>query len=261
MSVAALSLLGARMLATAAIVLAASLAVERVGPFLGAIVATLPVSAGPAYLFLSLDHPPSFVAGAALTSLLSVGATAAFVTAYAAVAWRCGTVLALLAGLAGWAVSLFGLSHISWTGWTAFASSVGLTVAAMVATAPARRQVIPKPPSATALQIAIRACTVMALVVATTLIGQALGPGPAGYAAMVPVVFVSLIALLQPRMGGPAVAGLMSHALAGMLGYGPALLLLHLAAEPLGSGWALILALATCLAWNGALIVLRRALG
>src|SRR5215212_1822196 len=50
----------AKMLATAAIVVAVSALVERVGPFLGAMIATLPISAGPALVFMAMDHGPAF---------------------------------------------------------------------------------------------------------------------------------------------------------------------------------------------------------
>lgn len=261
MTMAAFTLLGARMLATAAIVVAASFAVERAGTFVGAMVATLPVSAGPAYVFLALDHGAEFVSRSALTSLVSVGATAVFVAAYAAAAGRAPMPVALPAALAAWALSLAALSRLPWTGGRAFAAAAALTLLAIGATGAARRQPSPDLPGARPWEVAVRAGTVMAIVLLTTLIGQSLGPEPAGYAALAPVVFTSLILLLQPRMGGPAVAGIMAHGLAGMLGYAPALLLLHLTAVPLGAGWALALSLATCLAWNGALLLARRLAG
>jgi hypothetical protein len=43
---------------TAAIVVTASIAVERNGPFIGALIATLPTAAGAAYIILALEHPP-----------------------------------------------------------------------------------------------------------------------------------------------------------------------------------------------------------
>jgi hypothetical protein len=45
-----------RMAVTAAFVVTASIVTERSGPVIGALVATLPVSTGPAYIFLALDH-------------------------------------------------------------------------------------------------------------------------------------------------------------------------------------------------------------
>lgn len=254
---AASLVLGARMVATAAIVVAASVAVQRAGPFLGAMVATLPVSAGPAYLFLALDHGPDFVARSALTSLLSVAATAIFVAGHAAVAGRVGMPLALLAAYAAWGLALAALSRVSWSAPSAFAVTVAITLGCIAATAKARRHAGRPLPPARAWEIALRAATVMLLVAGVTWIGQTLGPEAAGYAALVPIVFTSLILLLEPRIGGQATAGLMAHALGGMLGYAPALLLLHLTAVPLGSGLALALTLAACLGWNGALILLR----
>ena len=60
-----LSLL-AKMATSAGGVVAASLAVERAGPVIGALIATLPISAGPAYAFLAMDHGPEFLARSTL---------------------------------------------------------------------------------------------------------------------------------------------------------------------------------------------------
>ena len=258
MSAEALLVLGARMAVTAAVVVAASFAVQRAGPFLGAMVATLPVSAGPAYVFLAMDHGADFVARSALTSLLSVAATAIFVAAHAAVAGRVGMPLALLTAYAAWGLALAALSQVVWSTWSAFVVAGAVTSVCIAATAPARRHVGRPLPPATAWEIALRVVIVMLLVAAVTWIGQTLGPEAAGYAALVPVVFTSLVLILEPRIGGRATAALMAHALGGMLGYVPALLLLHLSAGPLGAGPALALTLAACVGWNGALILVRR---
>jgi hypothetical protein len=62
-------MLGFRMAVAAAFVVSASFIAERSGPAIGALVATLPISAGPSYVFLALDHDSAFVAQGALTSL------------------------------------------------------------------------------------------------------------------------------------------------------------------------------------------------
>ncbi len=61
--------LGFRMAITAAFVVSASIITERSGPVIGALVATLPISAGPSYVFLALDHDAAFIAEGALASL------------------------------------------------------------------------------------------------------------------------------------------------------------------------------------------------
>ena len=62
-------LLALRMAVTAAFVVTASVITERSGPVIGALVATLPISAGPSYVFLALDHDAGFIAEGALASL------------------------------------------------------------------------------------------------------------------------------------------------------------------------------------------------
>ena len=54
--------LGLRMAITAAFVVTASVVTERSGPVIGALIATLPISAGPSYVFLALDHDAAFIA-------------------------------------------------------------------------------------------------------------------------------------------------------------------------------------------------------
>src|ERR1700733_12444933 len=61
--------LGFRMAITAAFVVSASIITERSGPVIGALIATLPISAGPTYVFLALDHDAAFIAEGALASL------------------------------------------------------------------------------------------------------------------------------------------------------------------------------------------------
>jgi len=57
------------MAVTAAFVVSASIITERSGPVIGALIATLPISAGPSYVFLALDHDAAFIANGALASL------------------------------------------------------------------------------------------------------------------------------------------------------------------------------------------------
>src|SRR4051794_12068529 len=91
-----------RMAVAAAFVVIASTITERSGPAIGALVATLPVSAGPSYIFLALDHDAAFIAQSALASLPMNAATVlmSLVIAYAAQRFRMP--ISLGAGLAVW---------------------------------------------------------------------------------------------------------------------------------------------------------------
>src|SRR3954464_1293213 len=70
--------LALRMAVTAAFVVSASVITERAGAVIGALVATLPISAGPSYVFLALDHAAGFIAEGALASLPINAATIFF---------------------------------------------------------------------------------------------------------------------------------------------------------------------------------------
>ena len=81
-------MLALRMAVTAAFVVTASVITERSGPVIGALVATLPISAGPSYVFLALDHDAAFIAEGALASLPINAATILLALTYVVLAQR-----------------------------------------------------------------------------------------------------------------------------------------------------------------------------
>lgn len=247
-----------RMLATAAVVVTVSLLVERMGPLVGALVATLPLSAGPAYIFMAADHPAEFVATSAAASLVSVAGTGFFMTAYALVAPGVSTAVGLALALVAWSVGTMTLSLVAWPLPAAFALAFGANAAGGWLT---RHRRGPAPRGVLRPRLwhhAVRAMAVMTLVAAVTLVGHAVGPGAAGIASLAPVVFTSLIPILQPRIGGAATASVVAYSLDGMMGYAFALTLLSLTAVPLGATAALGLALASCCGWNALVLAWRR---
>src|ERR1700735_3834222 len=80
--------LALRMAVTAAFVVSASVITERSGPVIGALFATLPISAGPSYVFLALDHDSAFIAPGALSSLPINAATISIGLTYTLLAQR-----------------------------------------------------------------------------------------------------------------------------------------------------------------------------
>src|ERR1041385_2027174 len=91
-----------RMAVSAAFVVVASMITERSGPAVGALVATLPVSAGPSYIFLALDHDDAFIAQSALASLPMNAATILMCLVFVHLAQRRGLAGSVAAGLAVW---------------------------------------------------------------------------------------------------------------------------------------------------------------
>ena len=82
----------------AAFVVSASIITERSGPVIGALVATLPISAGPSYVFLALDHDAAFIAQGALASLPINAATIFLGLTYAILAQRHSALVSLRRG-------------------------------------------------------------------------------------------------------------------------------------------------------------------
>ena len=244
--------------ATALIVVAACLVVERSGPVVGAMVATLPVSAGPAYAFLAMEHDAGFLAASALGSMAALGATAVFVSAYAAVAQRHGRFTSIAAALAAW---LAFLVPAHWAGGS-LAAAGALDAATLAACFFLVRRWRSAPLVArgrpSRWDIPIRALAAMGVVAAVLLIGRLLGPGVAGIAALAPVVMTSLGLLLHPRLGGRGAAAVLANTLPGIAGNILAIAALHLSAEALGSAPALLLSLAITLAWNAGAVALQR---
>ncbi|MCF4126399.1 hypothetical protein [Methylobacterium sp. SyP6R] len=249
----------AKMLASAAIVVLASLAVERTGPLVGAMIATLPVSAGPAYVFLALDHDAGFLRDSAVASLPAIAATALFIAAYAGLARRHGVAASLTAALAIWLAAVLLLGRLMGDGLASGGLAAILVILACIGACYRWRRGGPPPARRKrASDVLVRAGIVMALVVAVVLAGRLAGPGAAGILAFAPVVMVSLAVILHPRIGGTAVATVLVLSLPGLLGFVAALFALALTVERLGPVPALSLALLTTLIWNGGILLVSR---
>jgi hypothetical protein len=112
--------------------------------------------------------------------------------------------------------------------------------------------------SRTRFDLPLRALLVATVVVATSLASRAFGPSVTGVLATYPVVFTSLIVILQPGGGGAFASAVLVNGLKGLLGFGAALAVLHVAALRTNSAIALVLALVVAVGWNVALTLLRR---
>src|SRR5438477_1441965 len=107
--------LALRMAVTAAFVVSASVITERSGPVIGALVATLPISAGPSYVFLALDHDAAFVAEGALASLPINAATIFLGLTYVVLAQRRSAIVSCLAAVAVWVALAAAVRTIQWS--------------------------------------------------------------------------------------------------------------------------------------------------
>lgn len=252
--------LAAKMATVAAIVVTASIIVERSGPLVGALVATLPISAGPVYVFIAMEHGAAFVSRSALNSLAANVGTCCFVALYVLLAQRLRLVPALAMGLGLWICGAVAITRLSPT----FPVLVAANLIVIPALAFAiRRFRDVRPPVALDRRwwdIPLRAASVMCVAGAAVLIARVFGPEAAGIAALIPVVMISLAVILHPRIGGPATGAVFASSLDGLAGFGMSLMALHVAAVPLGAPAALALMLAVSVGWNLMMLAVHRRL-
>jgi hypothetical protein len=238
-----------RMAVTAAFVVSAAIITERSGPVIGALVATLPISAGPSYVFLALDHDAAFIAQGALASLPINAATMFFGLTYIYLARRHNVVVSLGTAMLVW----FGLAilvrQVEWSltaGILANAVAFGICLPLMARFRHAKMPVLTR----RWYDILLRAALVSTLVGTVVTLSATIGPTGSGILAVFPVVFSSLLLILHPRIGGLPTAAVMANGGWGLMGFGLAIAVMHMSALRYGSVIALSLALATCVVWN-----------
>jgi uncharacterized membrane protein (GlpM family) len=104
-----------KMTMTAAIVVAASVAVERSGPFIGALIATLPTAAGAAYIIMAVEHPPAFIAASTIGTAAMNAGVAIFALTYAVLAQRHGVLISITVAVLVWFCAAAVLQLMAWT--------------------------------------------------------------------------------------------------------------------------------------------------
>ncbi|MFN3350353.1 hypothetical protein [Pseudorhodoplanes sp.] len=239
---------------TSAIIVSASMIVERGGPFLGAMIASLPTSVGAAYIVMAFEHSPDFISKSALGSLTANAAGVTFAAVYALLAARFSLIVGLGGALVVWFVSAFTLRHLDFSVWSAIALNGGVAALAIWATAKLRAASFPKAAVVSkAYDIPLRAAAVSVFVIVVTTLSHSIGAFASGIFAVFPMAMSSFIVILHNRIGGLATSNVIAHAQIPMLGLIPAFLAVYFFSVSLGEWWALLIALSASLVWNAAL--------
>jgi hypothetical protein len=241
--------LALRMAITAAFVVSASVITERSGPVIGALVATLPISAGPSYVFLALDHDAAFIAEGALASLPINAATIFLGLTYVVLAQRRSALVSCLGAVAVWIALAAIIRSVQWTlagGLIANAVAFAICVPLLARFRHVRMPLITR----RWYDIPLRAMLVATLVASVVTLSGWVGPKISGILALFPVVFTSMMLILHPRIGGPPTAAVLANSAGGLMGLGIAIAILHVAALQWGSAAGLSLALLVCVSWN-----------
>lgn len=249
--------LSLKMALTASIVVIISIVVERSGPFIGALIAALPTAAGAAYIILAFEHPPDFIAASAVGSAAATAAVSIFALTYTVLAQRHGLVLSLGVAIAVWFVAAAMLRLNAWTP----ATAALLNLIVFGATVPLSWRYRTSGPPAkfirTIYDIPLRALTAAVVVAAVTTASYSIGSFVSGVFAVFPIVMACSVVILHPRVGGIASASMFAHAQIALNGLWLGFLVVHYTVAPLGVWGAFGVGLTVCVAWSGALWLVR----
>lgn len=246
-----------KMAITAGFVLAATMTAERAGPLVGGLVATLPIGAGPVYVFLALDHDAQFIAQSAVASLAINAANVVFALVYALLAQQRPLIVSLPGAFLVWLVLALMVHEIDWSFAAAALLNVVVLVVCLRLARPLREVRMPAF-RARWYHLAMRAAMVALLVGVTVTFSFQIGPGGSGILAVFPIVLISIMIILHARVGGPPAAAVLANAITGLVGFAFATAVLHFTAEPLGRALGLTAALATSVGWSFLVYGLRK---
>lgn len=244
---------------TASIVVAASLVVERSGPFIGALIAALPTAGGAAMIILAIEHPPDFIAASAVGSLVSNAVCAIFALTYAALAQRRSLSVSLGGAFVVWLGAAFLSRVVDWSAATAvLLNAVVYPSTIFAATRFLEPGTVKVRVTMTAADLTWRAGVVTLCVIIVTVASHSIGSYFSGVFAFFPVAMGSFFVILHTRLGGRAAASVAAHVQAPLIGLGLGMLVVHLLAEPVGVWWSYGAGLATGISWNALLWTLRQ---
>ena len=246
-----------KMIMTAAVVVITSVAVERSGPFAGALIGALPTAAGAAYTLLALEHPPAFIAASAIGSLAINGAVAVFAAVYALLAQRHGLAVSLGGAAIVWFAIAAALGLVEWTPLTAVAFNVAIYAVTIPVSWRFRGSARPVTFVRTRFDIPLRALTAALVVAVVTAASSSIGSFASGMFALFPIILGSSIVIMHPRIGGKATASMLAHVQLPLIGLALGFLAVHYLVAPIGVWPALTAGLLVCLAWSGLLLILR----
>lgn len=244
---------------TVSITVAASVVVERSGPFIGALIASLPTAGGAALIILAMEHPPFFIAQSMIGSMIVAPIGAVFALTYAALAQRHGLIASLGGAFVVWFGGAFGSRLIDWSAEGALLLSLVVFPITIYAAVRFLGDGKVKPHvDLTARDVVWRVAVVTFCVLIVTGLSSSIGTYFSGVFAFFPVAMSSFFIILHLRVGGPAAASVAAHVQAPFVGLVFGLYAVHLLAEPIGVWRSYGVGLAICMLWNGALWLWRR---
>jgi hypothetical protein len=211
--------LALKLIATPALIGAASLAGRRWGPAVSGSLVGLPLTSGPIVFFLALDHGLGFAAGTATGTLAGTVSEAAFCLSYAWLALRSAWPVALSASALVFGATTFGLQSVT----LALLPLSGAVLVGLVATL----RLMPRTAGRTAAvdvtpaswDIPARMIVATAFVLLLTGLATRLGPHLTGLLSPFPLYAAVLAAFAQHWQGPLAALQLLRGVLLGLFAF------------------------------------------
>jgi len=251
--------LALKIVITVGITITASVVVERSGPFIGALIASLPTAGGAALIILAMEHTPAFIAQGMVGSMVSDAVCAVYALTYAILAQRHGLLPSLGGALLVWFAAALGSRLIDWSAESALLlNAVVFPVTIYIGAHFLGDGKVKPHVELTGRDVAWRAGVVTSSVLIVTTASASIGSYLSGVFAFVPVAMSSFFIILHTRLGGPAAASVAAHVQAPLVGLVFGLYAVHHLAEIIGVWWSYGIGLAICISWNGALWLWRR---
>ena len=242
---------------TALLVVVATGFAARFGAFIGAMIAAIPISAGPAYVFIAMENDNAFVAQSALTSLGVNPLTVVFLLICAALVERFGIAAGLIAGLGAWFAGAYAIGQAQLTFIQACGVHIVVFTICIYLSVPLLGDVSGQASRRGWLDIALRVVAVVGVVGSAVIAGRIIGPTASGVVALIPVVWLSMAVVTYTRLGGATCSAVLANGIVPMAGFWLGLSAIHLLAVPYGSTVALIVALILSVGFTLTLTLLR----
>lgn len=212
-----LTILLTKLIATALVVIGVSVAVGKLGPRLGGIIAGTPMILGPGYFFMLQERSTEFVQAAALGTLHALIATLLFSISFVAVAGRFGALTSLALATMVWIPGAYLFSFIP----GGITIAVALYMAALLSAEWIKRRLAlrqPRPVAASGwFDVVLRGLLGGVLVAVATTLAARSGPLMSGILVSFPVGLFTIGWTLHDRYGPDVARSTVAAAQKGML--------------------------------------------
>jgi hypothetical protein len=234
-----------------ALVLSVSLAARRWGPTIAGLLTGLPIVSAPALFFFAVEQGDAFAAEAARAVLMSLLGVAASGVTYAWAARRTPWWLTLPLSWASFFVVIVGVQRLRWPATVALGlACVSIALGhALLPRAGAHAAAVRR-----AWDLPLRMVAAMGLVVTVTALAERLGPTLSGALTPFPVAISILLGFSHAQQGASAAIRFMRGFMPGMWSFAAFCYVLSVGIVPLGTAAGFVVALATALAIQGAVL-------